>query len=213
MLVPFIAVLVLIVAAVTGATWYYIKRPKPPAFSFSEVAAKLVELRSADYRVLRTYTDHHGVQRRVESQVTVAGSKQLREVLDPPAPTVVWDRDAGKTLTIDTGRKRATLRQLADMPSGSEPPDLLKVLRDIADAAGEPTSRTTIRGEEVQGFSISTGAGRVSVFADVDTRLPSLVEVESGTAGIDHTFQRHYMEPEGRLICFRAAHRAVKALR
>ena len=80
-LVPFIAVLVLIVAVVTAATWDYI-RPKPPAFAFSEVAAKLVELKSAEYRVLRTYTDQHGVQRRVESQVTVADSKLLREVQD-----------------------------------------------------------------------------------------------------------------------------------
>ena len=72
------------------------------------------------------------------------------------------------------------MRQLADMPPGSEPPDLLEVLAISRAPLESPPGAQPMRGEEVQGFNVATGTGRVSVFADVNTRLPSLVEVNAG---------------------------------
>lgn len=152
-------------------------REPPPAFAIDAVISAIREKPSVGYHLVRTMTLKDQRERKLEADIISREPGLLRQTMAPPDDTIIWDRPAGKALTLDSNRKRATLRDIPDMLEEITPVDALPLLKAIDLKTATPTVQRTISGRTSQGFRIKSGPAAMALWADLESKLPVLVEI------------------------------------
>jgi hypothetical protein len=116
--------------------------------------------------------------RKVQSEISVLAPGRIRQVMDPPGTVVIWNAPEQKALTVDQDHRRATLREWADMFEDSRPIDAISLLKQLKLGDGTPAGQTIVRGRPAQAFRVDRPDAQMSVWADVESKLPMIVELK-----------------------------------
>lgn len=170
------AAIAVIIATVVLAKLY--TREAPPAFGFDAVLAAIGEKPSVQYHLVRTMQFPDSRTRKLDAEILSRDPGHVRQTMSQPRETIIWDYPAGKAMTLDATSKRATLRDAADMLDELRPVDALPLLKKLQPAMGEATVQRSINGRTTQGFAVKTETAAMKLWADLDSKLPVLVEIQ-----------------------------------
>lgn len=158
---------------------YFRYRPKPPAMAFSQMLEAVANEQSARYYMVRNVRLPDQRVRKVQAEIAVLEPGRIRQVMEPPGTIVIWDElGQKKALTLDEGRQRATLRELDDMFDDSRPIDAVTLLKGLQSGEGTPAEQTAIHGRAAQEFRVDRPDMQMSVWADVESKLPVMAELQ-----------------------------------
>jgi hypothetical protein len=122
----------------------------------------------------------------VTSDTIIVESGRMRQTISPsagmPGGTVmIWDYGQGRCLTLDPQNKRATILEMSNMPQEQKSQNLLEQFRQLNEKAGTPIGEKQIAGRLTKGFKVGAPPMEMVIWADVETRLPVLIEATMKT--------------------------------
>ncbi len=175
---PLALAALLIMAISLGVLAYFKYRKLPPDMEFAEMVQAIAEENSASYYMVRNVILSDDRTRKVQAQVSVLEPGRIRQVMDPPDTTIIWDARERKALTLEQNKGKATLRNWEDMFAETYPVDAVELLKKLKPDDGTPARQTTVRGRRVQEFVVQRDDLQMSIWADAETKLPAIVELQ-----------------------------------
>ena len=173
-----LSIAVILMLSIVGGIWgYFTYRAKPVAMSFAEMLDAINGESSVSYHLTRNVRLPEDRSRKIEADITVMEPGRIRQLMEPPGVIVIWDTQAQKALTIEESWQRATLRDSADMFDETRPIDALALLKTLKPTDATFAGQATIQGRPAQGFKVNTPGASMSIWADVQSKLPIIMEM------------------------------------
>ncbi len=161
----------------------------PPASAttaFTEVARKLQDAHTLSFRQTTKITG----QDAQTAQISYMVPGLVRSEAEPVGgPVSIMDITHGKSLMLNPADKSALL--LEEPPAQGSPPKLdlaasmIEYMRGLAQKEGEPAGEKVIGDVRARGFRVKEQGQDMTVWIDLQKRLPLLVEVTGRAAGLE----------------------------
>ena len=100
----------------------------------------------------------------------------MRQTVEPGGVVMIIDWREGKWLTLDAKNKQATVMDVANLPESQKQVNLLDQFKKLDEKAATPLGEKEIAGHKTRGFQVTSPATDMTIWADVQTHLPVLVE-------------------------------------
>jgi hypothetical protein len=150
---------------------YWLVRPSP---SFGQVVQRLRQAQVVSFKATATIKDIDGREQEIISDVVIAEPSRMRQTMR--GATLVLDFNASQAMMLYPQSRLALVGKLDSIPAGQRMPNILATLKEVGPADGAAIGEKQIGGRRARGFVVAQRATPLTIWVDVQTRLP--VEIE-----------------------------------
>jgi outer membrane lipoprotein-sorting protein len=176
-----------VILATAGGLLYFASFPPASATTeFTEVARKLHDAHTLSFRQTTKITG----QEAQTAQISYMVPGLVRSEGEPVGgPVSIMDMTHGKTLILNPADKSALL--LEEPPAEGRPRKLdlaasmIEYMRGLAQKEGEPAGEKVLGDVHARGFRVKEQGQDMTVWIDLQKRLPLLVEVTGRALGLE----------------------------
>jgi outer membrane lipoprotein-sorting protein len=109
--------------------------------------------------------------------------EQMFEGKNREETVIVQNLREMKSLALQPGKKKATLRDMAKLPAGTRPKNVIEQLREVRESSAVLAGNEKIDGKDTRKFRCDHPTGHYLIWVAADTDLPVRVEMSDASAG------------------------------
>jgi outer membrane lipoprotein-sorting protein len=109
--------------------------------------------------------------------------EQMFEGKNREETVIVQNLSEMKSLALQPGKKKATLRDMAKLPAGARPKNVIEQLRDVRESSSVLVGNEKVDGKDTRKFRCDHPTGHYLIWVAADTDLPVRVDMSDASAG------------------------------